>query len=313
MVSMDSQTIIQELEKEAKRYEDTYLDVDKERHFLEERARKWAEYNVQENFDEGEWETLVLMLWPQGEEKSRQGLLETFAIDIRTSLLLKERHLIRTTKPYTHQALFIEVAIEYYIKKAQELGYLDNTQFTEKAVRLIKMEHFFNPDILPIPSVRFPDFTAIRAIADKDKELFPDPEPLRVEVAGTVISFTSWEAALVVYLDCEYKGKRLFLNTNDNNINNELVKTKRNHANIVEKTEGNNSICVAVFPRIPLVTNWHRHFSEVLTHVDCTVEYFESYVEDNKVRYKGYKEVVTLFRGNVIDLDWRGRSLEDDI
>ena len=53
------------------------------------------------------------------------------------------------------------------------------------------------------------DYSELDEMAKKDDELFPPPQPLRVEVAGAILNYTTDEGILVVYVDCAHKGKTL--------------------------------------------------------------------------------------------------------
>ncbi len=269
---MSSESIKQELEEEAKPYEGEFIDF--ENHLLapdKEKQQKW---------------------------------LEDFAVQIRNTLFSEERSLTMTNTPHTHEAMFIEEVIDQYIHKAWEYGYLGDvggTKFTENGIRFLGLKLEYYPE--GMPHVHFPDYGVIRAIADKDKELFPDPESIRVEMAGAIIRFTTWEAALVVYMDCAFKGKTLHISVQDEYLRF-IDTSKFSSAEVVERTYGaGNSICAAIFPRIPLVTDYHRRYDKVVTCDDCRVSYRTVTDRDEPT----YSETVTIFRGQVIDIDWRGR------
>jgi hypothetical protein len=137
----------------------------------------------------------------------------------------------------------------------------------------------------------------------KKHELFPDPEPLRVEVAGTIINFTSWDAALIVYMDCSQGGKKVEVKCLDALVQFTLSKTGRTKVEIVERSSGNTTVCAAVFPRIPLATEYHRKALKAVKRVECKV-LFSFFTPE----YIKWEETVSLFRGNVVELDWRGRK-----
>jgi hypothetical protein len=253
----DREAIKQELEEEAKKYGGKILDFDSNKPLLRYRAERWTVYQIQQ-FDDDDWYDI---LWAGMSSDST-----SYEFKAKT-LFHEEYNLIWTNKPNSYKALFLEEVINQYIEGAYDYGYLFAGTLTEKAVSLFG--HLKTTPTGKLPSFHQPDLGNIRAIANKDKELFPDPEPLRAEVAGAILNSTKWEAALVVYMDCAYKGKYLTLRLDGERIviSNELRKIKQEEADIVERTVGNEKICAAIFSRIPLVTDWHRAFSYVLTRL----------------------------------------------
>ncbi len=294
---MSAESIKQELEEEAKEYKGKHLDVDKESNFLQKRARKWAEYDM-ESFNDNRWRGVLSLLCKQ-DEQEQQKLLADIA-QYGSYLFSMEKRLIWTTKPHTHKALFIEAVIKEYISKAHDDDYFLINALTEKGMSLLGLTL---PDpYSPKPAVQYPDFGSIKAIAEKDKELFPDPEPIRTEVAGAIINYTSWEAVLVVYTDCTYIGETLHISLlNDPYL--EYVDSKFSTAKVVERIDGaGKNICAAIFPHIPFVTDYHRSLSQVVTRVDCRVSYWSASDREKPT----YTETIILSRGQVHDLDWRG-------
>ena len=73
-------------------------------------------------------------------------------------------------------------------------------------------------------------------------------------------------------------------------------------AEIRERTVDNTLLCAAIFNHIPFVTNRHRHEQKVLTQMDCTVKATLGGVANR------WEEIVTVLRGQVTEIDWRGRK-----
>ncbi len=221
-----------------------------------------------------------------------------------------------TNKPYAHQALFMRIGLDWFRQEAVRRRYLhiDGTLalhvidfFKERGVPENEMVFVLNNK-----EVRKSLDERTFAGEQKDDELFPPPQPLRVEVAGTVMSFTTWDAALVVYMDCAQKGKEVTL---------ELIDWYAKYeAKIIERTEGGTSVCAAIFPRIPIVRDCERYLMKVVNHVQAKVKFrfpsglsleelrehhflFGKYPERHELR-----EEISLFKGNVVDIDWRGQE-----
>jgi hypothetical protein len=110
------------------------------------------------------------------------------------------------------------------------------------------------------------------------------------------LNFTTWEAALVVYIDCSHKGEDILFTCQDEAITRVLQKQKRDKVQVLERQSGSFALCAAIFMRIPLVTDEHRNKEKVLKFVDGIV------------KSRAFEENVTLFRGQVTELDWRGRK-----
>src|SRR6266700_2956402 len=134
----------------------------------------------------------------------------------------------------------------------------------------------------------------------KRRELFPDPEPLRVVIAGTVVNFTTWDAVLVVYIDNLHKGKTVEIKCEDARSQIALRKNGRHKAEVIERSIGNMTVCSAIFPRIPVITEYHKKALKSVKYVNCKVTF--SFLEPE---FTIWEEEVTLFKGQVTELDWQ--------
>lgn len=259
-------------------------DFDKHRNELTIRAQKWMEYKIQD-FDEEKWFNAVVF--------SQVNLL----FPVRSAWAV-EQSWFPTNKPRAHEALFFERAVEWLTFRAGQLGYLQFEDYdgtlasytlSPNVIAYFRM-HWQGAEWLD-KDVRFkyPDLKEFREKEKQEKEIFPEPEPLRVEVAGSIISFTTWDAVMVVYMNCSHKGKEVRLECKGDGLSLDLTEP------IIERFMGSTTICAAIFPRIPLVTDFLRHLQKSVKRLDCTV------------RFANLEETVTLFRENVTELDWRGR------
>jgi hypothetical protein len=122
----------------------------------------------------------------------------------------------------------------------------------------------------------------------------PDFRNIRADVAGATINFTTWDAALVVYLDCSFDGRYISILPLEGLVSSGISDESR-RARVVERTVGDCSVCAAIFPRLPLVNDLLRSLNKVVTKTECKVSEFD---ED-------WHETITLIRGQVNELDWR--------
>jgi len=261
-------------------------DFEKNRATIALRARKWAEYQTQG------WERIH---WFQ-EFHTHFVLL----MKIQSFFSLEE-DMFRTNKPNSHKALFCEEEYKYYLYKFKEQGALswtDPPQATPLYLTYLKKVVGNTDEDIEQYTVELPDIEEIRGWAAKD-----DAQPIRVEVAGAILNFTTDEGVLVVYMDCAHKGKTLSIR----NLSELSYSDYRNNtADIRELMVDNKVLCAAIFNHIPFVSNSLRYYLEhrenALTQMKCTVDADSSYGFPNS-----WKETVTLYRGKVVELDWRGR------
>jgi hypothetical protein len=197
-----------------------------------------------------------------------------------------------TNKPYEHYTLFMRIGLNWFNDEALRRGYrrIDGSLaphvialLKERGVPENEMVYILNDkDMLKSLDEH------IFADAEKDDELFPPPEPIRVEVAGAIITFTTWDAVLVVYLDQVQKGREVKL---------EIVDWYGKYeAKVIERTSGGAIVCAAVFPCIPIVRDRERNRIKVINQIQA------------KVQVQELREDIRLFKGVVTEIDWRGQE-----
>jgi hypothetical protein len=271
--------------------EDIVEDFEQSKATIALRARQWAEYETKG------WERIH---WFQEFHMHIVLLqkLESLTFDF-------EKDDFKTNKPNHHKALFMEEIYKYYLYKFREQGALtwtDPPQATPLYLTYLKKVVGYTDEDIKQYTVDLPDIEEIRGWAAKDDELFPDPQPLRVEVAGATLNFTTNEGVLVVYVDCEHTGKSLLI---QNFSELSVSDYPNNSADIREIKAGNAVYCAAIFNHIPFVSNsqlyYSKHKEKALTQMTCTVKTYHRFA-------KSWEEKVTLYRGQVVDLDWRGRK-----
>ncbi len=241
------------------------------------------EYKIQD-FDEEKWFQAVIF--------SQVYLL----FPIRSAWAV-ESSWFRTNKPGAHEALFFEKAVEWLTSRAEQLGYLQFEDYDGTVA-----SYTLSPNVVAYyreqgaqwldegAPFKYPDLKEFREKEKQEAELFPEPEPIRVVVAGAILNFTTWDAALVVYMDCSHEGKEIRLQGSDNGLSINLT------AQVIERSLGTTTICAAIFPRIPLVTDLLRSQQKPVKRIDC------------RVHFASLEDTVTLFREHVAELDWRGRK-----
>ncbi len=262
---------------------DTYKDE------LYRRAGKWAEYHISLFRDKSDWSSTLFSC-----------SMDVNYLPRRFHYFAQENsYYFPTNKPNAHEALFREAFIVELINEAVERGYLQyQSGWTFSPEALASLKQTFNKWHEKDLFFHQPDFEKIRSLAKKDGELFPEPESIRFEIAGAILNYTTWEAALVVYMDRSHKGEEITFVCQDDAITKLLQKQKRDKVQVLERQSGSSVSCAAIFMRIPLVTDEHRNKEKVLKKVDGTV------------KSKTFEESVTLFRERVTELDWRGRIPE---
>ena len=254
------------------------------------RARKWAEHDTSNKAERIHWFQ---------ELHNFRHITWRIPFDI-------EQMWFPTNKPNHHKALFYEEFINHHLFELRQHGVLtwyDPPQLTPLFYDYMRKVEGWTDEDLEEFKLRPPDMEEIRGWAAKDDELFPPPQPLRVEVAGAFLNFTTDEAVLVVYVDCSHKGKTLAIKNLSEPIRFIDYPDTDRKAEIIERTSGNTALCAAIFNHIPFVTNELRHSEKVLTQMNCTVE-----ADSFRGFPHRWEETVTLYRGKVVDLDWRGRK-----
>lgn len=116
-------------------------------------------------------------------------------------------------------------------------------------------------------------------------------QPYQVEVAGTAITLTDEEAALVVYMDNNQCGKNVRVR---NGVN---LRDYTAIAQVIERSVEGEPICTAIFPRLPI----HSHLKPSYEG-QRSGSYEVDFIGSN------LSTTITLFIGNVAELDWRRRK-----
>jgi hypothetical protein len=115
----------------------------------------------------------------------------------------------------------------------------------------------------------------------------------QIEVAGSAITLTDEEAALVVYTDDSLRGELVFVQTTSD------LEFYSATAHVIERSVGDRTVCAAIFPRLP-----------ILSHLKPSYKDRGQMSGTYQVRLvsKQWLEEITLFVSNVAELDWRGRK-----
>ncbi|MGZ3947110.1 MAG: hypothetical protein ACXVKK_03275, partial [Flavisolibacter sp.] len=164
--------------------------------------------------------------------------------------------------------------------------------------------------------LELPDMEEIKQWPQKDDELFPPPQPVELEAAAGIVHFTTDEAVVFVYLDCIYKGKEIELDS----VRDEELSLTWQKATIIERTYNNAPICVAIFDPIPFTTDEMKNREKAVNQVKVEVRASwgagdEEISQDERRKLSGEnktmrfnsREEIILFKGNVTQIDWRGR------
>ncbi len=122
-----------------------------------------------------------------------------------------EKLFFPTNRPNAHEAQFVRTIVEWYLNQAIRRGFLvyknSKLAYAPQVLAFYKYcygdEDRFSDAFL---TFHMPDYSELDELAKKDDEVFPPPEPIRVEVAGAILNFTTDQGVLVVYLDCSYAG-----------------------------------------------------------------------------------------------------------
>lgn len=257
---------------------------------LYNRATKWAEYYaLTQLHSKDDWCSHLFNL-----------SMDVNSISWKFHYFTIENNEFPTNKPNAHEAIFRGAFFAWFLNEGMHRGYIQcddsgDYVFTPEARTSLKQLYTkWDEEQLYFHQ---PDYEKIRSLAKKDAELFPDPEPIRVEVneIGAVLNFTTWDSALIVYMDGSHKGEEVQFTCQDEAIMKVLQKQKQDKIQVLERQSGSVGRCAAIFMRIPLVTDEHRNKEKVLKHID------------GSIKSQTHEAAVTLFRGKVAELDWRGR------
>jgi RNA polymerase subunit RPABC4/transcription elongation factor Spt4 len=265
------------------------LDFESNKYAIQSRARRWAEYHAS------------LMSAPEWFHMLDLG---SYGVYFEAQDFWQEFYFFPTNKPDAHKAFFYRTVMDWFINEARKRRYIDyEGKYAQKLLTFYNLSYARGEwSDEEMQEKRFKiDYSMLDEMAKKDDELFPPPQPIRVEVAGTILNFTTDEGALAVYVDCAYKGKTIeIFKFSEAFISSDYPDSK---AEIIERTIDNTVLCAAVFNHIPFVTDQHRYNRQVLKQMDCTVSSLIPARNEDR-----WVETVTLFRGNVAELDWRGRK-----
>lgn len=224
----------------------------------------------------------------------------------------------RTNKPNHHKALFFEKFIERYLYELRQqlaFTYDDPPQPTPLFLDYLRKVRSYTEEDIQEFELELPNMAEIKRWPQKDDELFPPPQPVQVEAAGGIISFTIDEAVVVVYLDCLYKGKEILLES----MRNEELYVRQQKAIVIERTVGNTPICVAIFHPVLFVTDEMKNREKVVNQVKMEMSASWSASDEtspdevwklsneDKVMWFSSREEFILFKGDVKQIDWRGR------
>lgn len=205
-------------------------------------------------------------------------------------------------KPNAHEAFVCQTLIDWFTSEARRRDYIDDEgKFCPVALDYLNRWGRWKEEELQ--TLRIPSsYPELEALAKKDDDLFPPPQPIRVEVAGVVLNFTTDEAVLVVYTDCLHKGKKIEIwNCQEPFIDNMLLDQGMKTAEVVERFNGDTPVCSAIFNHIPFVNNYLKYFQYAIRQVDFTMHPDYSFSDP-------WKDTITVVRGKVTQLDWRGRK-----
>ncbi len=229
-----------------------------------------------------------------------------------------ETRWFRTNKPNHHKALFFETFIERYLdelRQQQALTYDDPPRPTPLFLDYLRKVRGYTEEDIQEYELELPNMGEIKRWPQKDDELFPPPQPVEVEAAGGIVHFTTDDAVVIVYLDCIYKGREIELKS----VRDEELYIEWRKAAVIERTTGNTTICAAIFSPIPFVTDEMKYWEKVVNQVKVEVnaswsasdeisadEERKLSGEDKIMRFSNREELI-LFKGNVTQIDWRGR------
>lgn len=116
-------------------------------------------------------------------------------------------------------------------------------------------------------------------------------QSFQVEVAGMAITLNDEEAALVVYMDNSDCGQMVRVKTGVD------LQEYTAIAQVIERSVDGRPISAAIFPRLP-----------ILSHLKPFYENQKSGGYEVDFNRSNLSEIVTLFAGNISELDWRRRK-----
>lgn len=144
---------------------------------------------------------------------------------------------------------------------------------------------------------------------EQDDQKQPEPQPvkeeapteapamLQVEMAGTTFALKENEAALVVYADPKYRGLNIYLEASG------AMPGKHLTTQFTPRKAGQETICAAIFPRVTIPEGRSECAYKVTSHGFYGPIFTGDYMRDPE-QYD-YKSGVSLFAGNVAELDLR--------
>lgn len=210
-----------------------------------------------------------------------------------------------TNKPNAQKALVQKTMIDRLLSRARQRGYIDHTGKCSQTVSTylqLMRDQIGEPD----PEDDWfqdgfrlqPDYSKLDELAKKDDQLFPPAQQIRVETSGIILNFSTDEGVVLVYADRSQEGKTVVIDIPDTYLSSAY--RDRRQTKLSERSFQGETYCVAIFNNIPFVTETHRHREEVVRQLQIPIRCFSATGE--------WKEIKTVFRGQVTELDWRGRK-----
>lgn len=282
---------------------DDIVDFERNKTKIPGRVQEWVKYVT------SEWERIN---WFQS---LASNLSNFFGVDDAWSM---ETGWFRTNKPNHHKALFYELFIDqclYKLHQHDALTYDTPPAPTPLFLDYLRKVRGFTDEDMEEWQFEVPDIEEIKKWPRKDDDLFPPPQPVTVEAAGGIIGFTTDEAVVVVYLDCLYRGKEIELKS----VRNEELYIKQQKATVIERTSGNSPLCVAIFRPVLFATEEMKNRAKVINQVKVEVsaswsandeissEEAQKLSYEDKIMWFNHREEFILFKGDVKQIDWRGR------
>ena len=124
------------------------------------------------------------------------------------------------------------------------------------------------------------------------------PQLSQIEVAGTTIMLSGEEAVLVVYLDNKWRGQKVEVKSGQD------LNEYSAEAYIIARSVKDTIICAAIFPRLPILSHLKPYYENQKSGT-YEVHFREYSTSIKKRNLLELQETVTLFVGNVAELDWR--------
>ena len=201
----------------------------------------------------------------------------------------REATFFPVNKPAAQKLLFMKTMVDNIVEIAWIKNLIDkDRKFTQEVLDYFDRTNQALDWEGRVPTLSPPDFPDLEAEVKKEASLFPDAEPVQVEAPGNIIlSLTTDEAAVIVYLDEEHKGKEVALES-------EELWRINSRKPVLEIKRGKESYFVAIFNHIPLVTAEDKSMGTWRKNFPCRVKFFN------------LEEEHYLFKGQVTVQDWRG-------